>query len=245
MKVAVAVLAGVLALGLVAGGLFLAARSGPEAPAGAQLDALADLSPERKNDVVPILRPLGRDNARPVQAIEAVPQDAIQGGLKGQPMAADDLPLMDFFVGNLSIRYAVDGEKMMRNVAPSMLGRLGTSREELRSIAVTNLHRRYPSARVSRQPGFSMVVEGGDLESSWMLDFAFWEKEAATMKGLLVASVPAREVMVWCDSADSETLKLIKQKGDEVYASEQASNRAVSPFLYAWKGGHWEVFSAP
>ncbi len=124
------------------------------------------------------------------------------GGL----ISAEQLPIVDRFVGNLSIRYAVDGEMAMINVTPEKLRELGIRREELLALSVKNLHARYPEAEVTRSDTYNLVSRAGDLESSWMLDVSFWNEESKRMEGELVASVPSREVMVWVDSANAPLL---------------------------------------
>lgn len=196
---------------------------------------------ENRDRVIPIIRPLGavvqaRQNIRPAK-MDAEVWDA--------SVPEEQLPICDFFVGDLMIRYAIDGEKAMTNVSPSMLGTLHIAREDLLSAGIKNLHRVYPGAEVQRADGFGMVIGSGDLESSWMLDFAFWAEEAKRFEGELIASVPSREIMVWGDSAKPELIETLRQKGVDIHDKEVATNRAISKLLYAWREGGWQVYEPP
>jgi hypothetical protein len=240
MKWIVAVVA---LVGLAGGLLFWLTRSDEgsevEARVTRDLDSFQKMGPSSRDDLVVIVRPLGDEafgREHPRQDIKPVE-------VRVPNVPPEHAPLTDLFVGNLSLRYAIDGEQTMRDVSPSMLKDLGLERDKLLPLAVKNLHRRYPDAEVRRADGLGMVTGGGDLESSWMLDFDFWKQESKRFKGTLVASVPSREVMVWADSAKVELLADLRSKGEEIVKKEQASNRALSSLMYAWRDDHWEVFA--
>lgn len=247
MKLIALIAGATLVIALVAWLALRATEPDASGPVKADLDTFSALGPDQRADIVPIVRPLGdeafgRADARRRQDIHPVPPETLRAMFDGKPVPAEDLPVMDLFVGNLSIRYAVDGQSITMNVAPRMLEKLGVSRDELLTTAVANLHRRYPDAEIHRNGRMGMVTGAGDLESSWLLDFAFWTEEAKRFDGTLVASVPARDVMVWCDSSDAALLAQLRETGAQVHAKELPNNRAVSTLLYAWRDGHWEVY---
>jgi uncharacterized protein YtpQ (UPF0354 family) len=221
------------------------------APSGEDFAALAKViplpTPEMRGKVVPIIRSYGsftRAADAPLKREDIHPMK-IAWDFDGGDGSEEHAPFADSFVGDLSIRYAIDGEKAMVDVSPAIAKTLGIDRKELLEVSIKNLHALYPDPDIRHGNGYGMLLGASDLESSWMVDHAFWEKEAASMKGELVASVPVREVMVWGDSAVPGVIDDLRQKGIGVHAGEIASNRAISRLLYVWRKGRWEVLADP
>lgn len=207
--------------------------------------APSELIPEMdRASLVPIIRPLGdavAGAAFPVQHLEPVSM-VLDARQVGEDVPHAQLPFMLRFVGNLGVRYAFDGAQTMINLSHEEHAKLGLSDEALRVLAIENLLRRYPHVEIHTFPMGGMVQKCGDLESSWLLHFDFWAHESRRFKGELVASVPSRDLMVWCDSADETVLAELRTNAIEVEARARASNRAISSLLYVWRTDHWEVF---
>ena len=68
-------------------------------------------------------------------------------GIKVQP---EQLPLIDYFVGDLQLRYSFDDPKYISSVSAADLKRLKLKREELLPLAIANFRRRYPKFKVER-----------------------------------------------------------------------------------------------
>lgn len=232
----IAILAVVIAMGCRFNG-----NKGPGQPAPAEIPM-----PEASNRdrIVPIIRSIGC-GTKPTEMClrrQDIHPAVMSAQFEGRPIPPDQMPISDAFVGDLTIRYAVDGQMLMTNLTASNLLGLGLKREELLGFGIKNLHRLYPEARIERGEGFGMIVQSGDLESSWMLDFEFWADEAKRFKGELVASVPAREIMVWGDTSNSDLIESLRETGLKIHSGEIASNRAISTLLYVWRNGAWEVY---
>ena len=108
---------------------------------------------ERTRDrIVAVVRAFDRDYAGPlpdVQQIKPFP-DLDLPGIKAQP---EQLPLIDYFVGDLQLRYSFDDPKYLSAVSAVDLKRLKLNREELLPLATANFRRRYPKFKVERIHG--------------------------------------------------------------------------------------------
>ncbi len=161
-------------------------------------------------------------------------------GLESQP---DLLPLIDTFVGDLDIRYAFDADSGFRYLTERDLKTLKLAREQLLSLALANQRRLYPKLTVERPTAFvGMFANGGELESSKMLDFDFWEKEKYRplySGGEIVAAVPVRDVCWFTSLKPADNVSNLRSNTER--AHKEAGERAISRLLYLWRNKRWEV----
>jgi hypothetical protein len=68
----------------------------------------------------------------------------------------------------------------------------------------------------------------------------FWEQEAKSAKGPLVAAVPARDVLIFVDAAEPGRVDELRRLVNKVYG--EAGRAAVSKFLYVWTAGVWQPY---
>ncbi|MCC7485239.1 MAG: hypothetical protein IT529_09650 [Burkholderiales bacterium] len=173
-----------------------------------------------------------------VQQVKPVPDVAV-AGVDTHP---DELPLIDYFVGDLQLRYSFDDAHYLTSVSAADLKRLKLKREELLPLAIANFRRRYPGVQVERMPGgIATVGNAGDLEPSLMLDSGFWDLERNRAGSDIVAAVPARDTLVFASRASATHVGVLKRVTGEVH--EAAGGDALSRKLYLWFRGRWEVFA--
>src|SRR5262245_52371398 len=126
---------------------------------------------------------------RMLQMIEPI-TDLRVHGIKARP---EDLPLWDYFVGDLHLRYSFDDPRFVSSVSAGDLKRLKLKREELLPLSIANFRRLYPNLKIDRvQPHLAAVTDAGELEPSLMLDARFWDQERQRVGSDIVAAVPAR-----------------------------------------------------
>jgi len=183
------------------------------------------------------------DSAEPrklpaVQKIEPVTDIAV-AGVKARP---DQLPLIDYFVGDLQLRYSFDDPSHLSSVSAADLRRLKLKREELPALSAANFRRLYPDFVVERlQPHLSSVTNAGELEPSLMLDAAFWNQERERAGAEIIAAVPARDSLVFSNRAVARNIDVLKAVTNDVY--ESAKKSALSRKLFLWTQGRWEVLA--
>jgi hypothetical protein len=218
--------------GFAAGGALLAL--GGVATRG---EAQESASRSRERIVALVRTQSGADpKARPTQKIEPVVMKA------ETPEAALAAPIFDHFVGDLHLRYVFDDPKFMIALRGHDLKRLGVTREELPTLAVSNFRRLYPKLTVIQPtPGLGVVTEGGELEPTVMLDGLFWEQQTAALGGQLIAAVPSRNEVVFTRREPKQNVELLKHLVVQQYDNAQA--RALSRTVFAWRYFRWEVIA--
>ncbi|MCW3053361.1 MAG: hypothetical protein JWN14_2531 [Chthonomonadales bacterium] len=90
------------------------------------------------------------------------------------------------------------------------------------------------------EPPVMRVVTGNSLEACVLLATTWWNDLAAETPGEIVASVPSRDILLYCSSQSAEGLRALRKFTDEVYAGE--TTHALSKHLLVWREGHWIIF---
>ncbi|MBI1965989.1 MAG: hypothetical protein HYS46_07040 [Betaproteobacteria bacterium] len=216
-----------------------AALAASSLPGLAQQPSFSDADRTR-NKIVALIRPSGETDPKAmlrIQKIEPVAEVRI-AGVTAKP---EQLPLIDHFVGHLQIRYSFDDPRFVTAVSASDLKRLKLRREELLPLSVANFRRLYPKFRIERlQPHLAVVVDAGELEPSLMLDFRFWDEQKLRAGADIVASVPARDTLLFADRRVTGYVDTLKGVTADVYAG--AGKDALASTLFLWNQGRWEVF---
>ena len=219
----------------------LAAGSGlHRAAAWAQKPVFRDADRTR-DKIVALVRGFPADDPkamRHIQKIEPISEVSIPG-IKVLP---EQLPLMDYFVGDLHLRYSFDDPRFVSSVSASDLKRLGLKREQLLPLAVSNFRRLYPGRKIAYPlPEIALVTDAGNLEPCLMLDAAFWDKEAERRSSAVVAAAPARDVLMFSDRSVRGNVEILKKLTLDVHAT--ADKEALSKTVYLWNRGRWEAFA--
>ncbi|MBS3960084.1 MAG: DUF1444 family protein [Xanthomonadaceae bacterium] len=174
-------------------------------------------------DIVPVLKSDARSLGLPESDHEDQPRHRIE-------------PL----VAGLSIVYAVDSADTITFVPESWFAERGIPAEGLRRQAVDNLRGKLPRLDVQRGGGLNMVMAGGHYESSLLLFDDFWVGEAARLRGDPVIAVPARDVLLFADTAHARALVELQQQAQAVHAD---AAYALTPRLFRRSvDGHLALF---
>lgn len=194
-----------------------------------------------RDKIVAVVRAFERGYAKPLPKVQEI-KPLAEVDLPGIKVPPDQLPLIDYFVGDLQIRYSFDDPKYISSVSASDLKRLKLKREDLLPLAIANFRRRYPKFKVERLQGaVASVTEAGELEPSLMLDTGFWDLERQRAGGDIIAAVPARDSLVFTARSVTWNVDVLRRLVTDVYGS--AGNDALSQKLYLWNQGRWEVFA--
>jgi uncharacterized protein YtpQ (UPF0354 family) len=146
-----------------------------------------------------------------------------------EPLAAD-----------INVVYACHREGSIVYLTQGDRTALGLELPTLRQLALTNLQRLLPPLKI-HGPGPLFAVEAdGNYESSLLLSEKLWSEQASAVRGDLVAAVPARDFLLFTDSASPEGLKQLRQMVEKIYAN---SPHVISKTLLVRRNGHWEKFS--
>jgi uncharacterized protein YtpQ (UPF0354 family) len=163
--------------------LLAEARRSPEA-----LDAIlarcvgsaeAALRPSagRAEDILPLLRH----------------EDLVRRTWAARP-GAPRMPALPF-AGPIQVCFGFDGEHSLRLVSREAADQLALDDATLLARATANLRERLVPELVGDGPVWQLV-SGGTYDGAWLLDDAVWEGMSQRIPGTLLASVPARDVLL-------------------------------------------------
>jgi uncharacterized protein YtpQ (UPF0354 family) len=194
-----------------------------------------------RDKIVALVRSFGIDDPRAMRHIQKI-EPITEISISGVTVAPDQLPLMDYFVGDLHLRYSFDDPKFVSSVSAGDLKRLGLKREQLFALSVENFRRLYPGRKIEYPlPQVALVTDAGDLEPCLMLDAAFWEKEGQRRGSAIVAAAPARDVLMFSDRSARGNVDILKKLAVEVHAG--SGKDALSKTVFLWNQGRWEAFA--
>ncbi len=141
--------------------------------------ALAALAPEagRTEDILPLLRH----------------EDLLHRAWAANP-AAPRMPARPF-AGPVWVCFGFDGPHSLRLVSREAADQLALDDEALARRALANLRARFTPELVGDGPVWQLV-SGGTYDGAWLLDDRLWRALADRIPGVLLASVPARDVLL-------------------------------------------------
>jgi uncharacterized protein YtpQ (UPF0354 family) len=140
---------------------------------------------------------------------------------------------------DLVVVYAIDTPSNIAYLSPDELENLGVQREELRALAVRNLRGLLPGIEVHRGDLVNMVTADGNYEASLLLFADLWERERGKLRGEPVAAVPARDLLLFADSANPAAVAQLKQLAAKMRAE---ATYALTDRLFVLREGRWLPF---
>jgi uncharacterized protein YtpQ (UPF0354 family) len=182
---------------------------------------------ERSRDaIIPIVKDRGW--------LEEIRQSMRQmHGAEGQDKVHEDLN------DELVVVYAIDTPSNIAYLNPEELERLNVTREDLRALAVRNLRGLLPGIEVHRGDLVNMITADGNYEASLLLFADLWERERAELRGEPVAAVPARDLLLFADSANADAIAQLKQLASKMRAE---ATYALTDRLFVLREGNWLPF---
>lgn len=160
-------------------------------------------------------------------------QDALTDASSGISLLLSE-PLND----ELHIVYAINSADSIAYASSEQITGLGLQVQELRAEATRNMRGLIPGITIERGPLVSMVVAGGDFEASLILFPDLWEREAARMKGRPVFAIPARDLLLFADSANVLGIDELRALAVRMHAE---STYPLTDDLFVVKEGEFEI----
>lgn len=139
----------------------------------------------------------------------------------------------------LIVVYAIDTPSNIAYLSPDELESLGVQREDLRALAVRNLRGLLPGIEVHRGDLVNMITADGNYEASLLLFADLWEREREKLRGEPVAAVPARDLLLFADSANPDAVAQLKQLALKMRAE---ATYALTDRLFVLREGNWLPF---
>ena len=148
--------------------------------------------------------------------------------------------ISEHLAGDLFIVYAVDWPDHTASLSQSEFEKLGLSMSELRQLAVENL-KGFLTGIECHGDGRSyfMATAGGNYEASILLLDSFWDQVREDVDGDLVATVPARDVLLFTGSGSAEGLREMRERTMKIVST---GDHVISTTLLRRTNGIWVVF---
>lgn len=183
-----------------------------------------------------------QDAIRKEQIFPRIKNEQYKSFLIENGIPQEHLELVEPIIGGLYLTYALDKGSIFEMLTPSHLEALGIKADELKQISAENFRNLVPSVQLQKYGNFYDVRTGHNLEACLLIDNEFWEEESKKLSGSLVAGVPHRDNMMFCDSNDPDALEGLKEYTTKFY-NESQDNHSLSLNLLSWTPTGWQVFN--
>jgi uncharacterized protein YtpQ (UPF0354 family) len=147
-------------------------------------------------------------------------------------------PVLDPFVGDLSVGYSFGPEFGRRLITWQDLERIEVPRTLLRKHAAHNLDARLAQANVHGQPP-ALMLDFDGIASTLLLADALWADLEAAVPGELVVGVPARDVVIFTGSQSRPGLEKVRRAVDRVFFA--GDRHLLSRELLVRRRGEWHA----
>jgi uncharacterized protein YtpQ (UPF0354 family) len=162
----------------------------------------------------------------------------------GEPdvkLAPENQPVETKFLGDLAVLYGRDFPTHFEMIAQRELEHYGMTAQQLHKTAVHNLSTTDKDIRfLAADGGIYVVLCDGNLEASFLLHTQLWDVIQDQLNGDVVASVPARNVLLVSGTRPEQVAQL-KQKTRLALEMEA---KPLSLNLFLRVGDGWKIYEA-
>lgn len=116
---------------------------------------------------------------------------------------------------------------------------LKITREELRSLALTNLRNILPDIEQDGDGPWYWLSAGEYYTASLLLLDEVWDELQESVEGDIIAAVPARNAVLLTGSRSREGIEMVRHKAREIH---EGADHVVSQTLLRRTAGRWKVF---
>jgi uncharacterized protein YtpQ (UPF0354 family) len=151
-----------------------------------------------------------------------------------------DPAVREHLVADLWIVYALDLPRLTQSLGESKLKELKIKREELRSLALTNLRNILPEIEQHGEGPWYRLSAGADYTASIVLFDDLWSDLAESVEGDIVAAVPARDAVLFTGSRSQQGVEMLRHHARDI---AEGGHHVVSQTLLRRADGKWKVFA--
>ncbi|MGH8779221.1 hypothetical protein [Paraburkholderia sp.] len=178
--------------------------------------------------IMPVLKPVGWY------------QVAVNQLKQGDISTAESRFVVEPFVDELVLTYVEDRPDQMSYLSPKQVGDLGLDQASLFDVARSNLRKLLPQLVIKGGGGRFAARLDRNYDASMILLFDEWRDRVA-VEGDPVIALPARDEVLICGSADTDTISGLRQMAAEIVAGSPYS---LSARLFVWREDRLQVLAA-
>lgn len=178
-------------------------------------------------------------------ADQIVPRIVLDLPAVGPPdleLSGDNEPIERHLVADLSVTYAFDLPNCFKILARHDLRRLALFESQIHNLAMRNLDQRMMKLEpefLESDNGLFLLRTGGDFEATTILFDHVWHQAADMVRGEVVVSVPARDVVMFVAAGNRDGLAFMRsqtscilERGDHIPTRHFLSRRDNAWVLY-------------
>ncbi len=148
----------------------------------------------------------------------------------------EDSPIAKPLAADLLIFYAEDLPETFAYVSRRRMEQLGLTLTTLHELAVSNLPNRIPPIDVHGEAPKRMVTCGGNFEAALLLHDALWDHAALNTSGEIMAIVPARDLLIFSDSAWEGAISFLSEHANK---EREEKRHLLSRCILVRRNGTW------
>lgn len=162
---------------------------------------------------------------------------ALQAG--GVP--PEQMPPTQPLCGELLVTWAFDLPDSLVMATPPMLRDAGVDSAGVPRLALDNLKRAIPQPQFFAKDGCGLARTGQDMEATLLLVDRVWDEMQPNFRGKILATVPRRDIILMCDSADAAATAALQAQTREFFEEHQGPHR-LSTQVMARENGSWTLY---
>jgi hypothetical protein len=155
----------------------------------------------------------------------------------------DQRPSTTPLCGELIVTYAFDLPDSFVMATPPLLAQAGLGDADVTARAMAYLQKQVPHPQSVARGACHLVQSGGELEAALLLLDAFWDARQAEVSGEILVSVPRRDRLLTCDSADAAGLASLRLQTEEFFIEHDDAHR-LSKQIMVRRNGTWSLFES-
>ncbi len=168
--------------------------------------------------------------------------------IKGQQwldMVTDKMPEVqrphcEPFVGDMYITYAFHLPGLFVTASKPHLKQVGIPLWEIRGIAIENLKKDMETLKIDDYQWYCSITAQKNLAACAMLFDDVWKPLAKKFPNELVACVPTRDLILFCDSKSAIGMKALDDLGTEFFDED---DQRISKSKFVWRNDKWEEYT--
>lgn len=160
--------------------------------------------------------------------------------LRANGVPPEQMPPTQPLCGDLLVTWAFDLPDSLAMATPPLLRDAGVDAADLPRLALENLKRAIPQPQFFAKDGCGLARTGQDMEATLLLVDRVWDEMQPNFRGKILVTVPRRDIVLMCDSADAAATAALQAQTREFFDEHQGPHR-LSTQVMVRENGSWSL----
>jgi uncharacterized protein YtpQ (UPF0354 family) len=176
------------------------------------------------------------------QIVPRIKNTQFTAALRDAGVPEDQMPITEPLTADLLVTYAFDLPDTFVMATPNHLAELGIDPASLRDLAIENVKRQIPGISLQQSGSVFRAATGNNLDACTLLSRNIWTEHAQRMKGKLVAAVPNRDIILFCDSEAEDGMLAMREITKQAF--DAGGTHALTLTFLEWSHNGWIPYDA-